>query len=68
MSTPIVNFAPGNSEFSDKNIGFGALELYIAISLPLMGLTFVAWYFVYWWEKRKDRNANARTQTDAEAV
>lgn len=55
MSPPIVNFPSNNSGFSYRNIGFGALEFIIAISLPLMCLTFAAWYIVHWREKRKEK-------------
>ncbi|KAK4952430.1 hypothetical protein LTR10_009236 [Elasticomyces elasticus] len=56
MSTPIVTFAPGSSSTSDSNISTGALGFYVAISLPLMILTFLSWYAVYWWENRKEKN------------
>ncbi|KAK5713543.1 hypothetical protein LTR15_011243 [Elasticomyces elasticus] len=48
MSTPIVSFAPGSSSTSDSNISTGALGFYVAVSLPLVILTFLSWYAVYW--------------------
>ena len=68
MSTPIVQFDNEGSGFSGQNIGFGALELYVAVSLPLMCLTFVAWYFVYWREKRKDKKKMGEQQKGGEIV
>lgn len=55
MSTPIVSFDNGSASFSGQNIGIGALQLYIAASLPLVILTFLGWWLVYWWESRRDR-------------
>lgn len=53
MSTPIVTFEAGNKSFSSNNIGQGALQFYVAISLPLMCLTFLVWYVVHWRESRQ---------------
>ncbi|KAK4894201.1 hypothetical protein LTR27_007569 [Elasticomyces elasticus] len=55
MSTPIVTFEPGSPSTSDRNVSAGALGFYVAVSLPLMVLTFLSWYAVYWWENRKER-------------
>ncbi|KAK5720387.1 hypothetical protein LTR17_015024 [Elasticomyces elasticus] len=68
MSTPIVSFAPGSSSTSDSNISTGALGFYVAVSLPLVILTFLSWYAVYWWENRKERKRQHRlpvTEEDA---
>lgn len=64
MSTPLVDFddeGPSSSTFSWKNVGVGALKLYLAISLPLIFLTFLAWYAVYWWEKRREEKERAKS-------
>lgn len=53
MSTPIVNFDHVEAGFGGQNIGSGALKLYLAVSLPLMFLTFLGWYLVYWRERRR---------------
>jgi hypothetical protein len=53
MSTPIVHFGPNSSGFSSQNIGTGALQFFLVISLPLMCLTFAAWYFVYLRERHR---------------
>ncbi|KAK5695171.1 hypothetical protein LTR97_008677 [Elasticomyces elasticus] len=67
MSTPIVTFAPGSSSPSDSNISTGALGFYVAISLPLMALTFLSWYAVYWWENRKERQRHQSLRLPEEA-
>lgn len=53
MSTPIVSFETDSKGFSSRNIGKGALQFYVAISLPLMCLTFFVWYAVHWRESRE---------------
>lgn len=60
MSTDIVRFDRSIKIFSPP-----ALNLFLAISLPLMFFTFVAWYLVYWWvdntkkkEKSKEKSSS----------
>ena len=53
LSTPVVHFDPNEVGFSYENIGWGALKLYITISLPLMLLTFLAWISMFWWEGKR---------------
>lgn len=53
MSTDIVNFHPSSVRISESAVSFAALRLYVALSLPLMFITFIAWYGVYWWVSRK---------------
>jgi hypothetical protein len=48
MSTDIVQFQDSKEIFS-----LGALQLYLAITLPMMALTFAAWWLVYWYVNRK---------------
>ena len=60
MSTPIVTFIEGSPSIADSNISVGALGFYCAVSLPLVLLTFVAWYAVYWWENRSDKRRKAK--------
>lgn len=64
MSTPIVTFEADNKSFSSNNIGQGALQFYVAVSLPLMCLTFFAWYIVHWWESRRAKQ-HAKAMEDA---
>ena len=53
MSTDIFKNTD-KGRFGD-GVDLGALKLYIAISLPLVFITLLAWYGVYWWETRKER-------------
>ena len=55
MSTPIVNFDKNKSDFHIKNIGFGALKLYLAISLPLVLVTLLARWAFSFREDQKER-------------
>merc|ERR1711939_1159859 len=50
MSTDIVRFDHSKEMFS-----MAALKLFLAISLPMMFLTFVAWYAVYWYVNNRAR-------------
>ncbi|CAK4030411.1 Hypothetical predicted protein [Lecanosticta acicola] len=52
MSTPIVNFDAPTSGFSLNNIGVGALELYLVVSLPLLCVTVLLWIAWYLHERR----------------
>ncbi|KAH7123564.1 hypothetical protein B0J11DRAFT_435355 [Dendryphion nanum] len=60
MSTDIVRFEQG----SDKNVSYGALTLYLTITLPLMVVTFAGWYAVYWWANVKNKS----TQLDLQSL
>lgn len=54
MSTDIVKF-PSIQE-SGKVFQLEALQLFLAITLPLMAVTFIAWWVVYWCvNRRQDR-------------
>lgn len=60
MSTPIVDFSNNDSylplNFSfNTNVGYGALKLFIAFSLPCVALTFLVWLGVHRYEKRKEK-------------
>jgi len=52
MSTDIIHFQ-AESKTSGKIFQLGALELYLAITIPLMAVTFAAWYLVYRWLNRR---------------
>jgi hypothetical protein len=60
MSTDIVTFPAGDANQSQRLVSYAALELYFEISLPLMVVTFAAWYGFYWWEMRKERLESKR--------
>jgi hypothetical protein len=70
MSTPIVNFPNKNeADFSFGNIGVGALKLYLAISLPLVLLTLVAWGVFSFREKRREkRKKSAEAISEKESM
>lgn len=53
MSTDI--FRATNTGQSGNTVQLGALRLYIAVSLPLVMVTMLGWYGVYWWETRKEK-------------
>jgi hypothetical protein len=54
MSTDIVRFQLGNDGETQKLFQVDALQLFLAICLPLMVVVFVAWYGVYWWVDQKE--------------
>jgi hypothetical protein len=53
MSTDIVKF-PSPQE-SGKVFQLGALQLYLAITLPITAVTFAAWLFVYLYVNRRQQ-------------
>jgi hypothetical protein len=55
MSTDIVQYQVAADGKSQEIFQLGALQLYLAITLPMMLLTFGAWYGVYFWVDRKER-------------
>ena len=57
MSTDIVQFDHSKEIFSSA-----ALKLFLAICLPMMFLTFVAWYAVYWWVNNREKVAKIKSQ------
>jgi hypothetical protein len=61
MSTDIVRFESPGGGPGPEVFEADALKLYAYISIPLMVLTFVAWYLIYKWEtwkaKKKKRKA-----------
>lgn len=62
MSTDILQFSKieGSNKF-EENYSPEALKRYVEITVPLMTVTFVAWYLVYLWvDKRQDVKALKR--------
>lgn len=55
MSTDIVQYQVSADGKSQEIFQLGALQLYLAITLPMMLLTFASWYGVYFWVDRKER-------------
>jgi hypothetical protein len=65
MSTDIVRFQKGDSGKSESVFSLEALRLFLAITLPLMVVSFLAWGVFYYWvttlrEKLRLVNAKAR--------
>lgn len=60
MSTDIIRFQEVNGK-TDRTFQSGALKLYLAITLPMMFLTFAGWWIFY---KRVDRDTNNMAQKD----
>ncbi len=65
MSTDIVNFKPTSTGSSGSRVELAALQLYLAISLPLVCVTLLAWYGFYWWEVRKERMDQEKVDREA---
>ncbi|KAK5232389.1 hypothetical protein LTR47_006602 [Exophiala xenobiotica] len=57
MSTDIVQYDHSKEIFS-----MAALKMFLAISLPMMFLTFVAWYAVYWYVNNRERVQKLKNQ------
>jgi hypothetical protein len=57
MSTDIVQYDHSKEIFS-----MAALKMFLAISLPMMFLTFVAWYAVYWYVNNRERVQKLKSQ------
>lgn len=67
MSTDIIRFERDDAGKSSKIFQLGAIQLYLAITLPLTFLVFIAWYGVYWWVDKKE-TVNRRRMTGIMAV
>ncbi|KIM97239.1 hypothetical protein OIDMADRAFT_130241 [Oidiodendron maius Zn] len=55
MSTDIIQYQVSADGKSQEVFQLGALQLYLAITLPMMLLTFASWYGVYIWVDRKEK-------------
>ncbi|KAI9866764.1 MAG: hypothetical protein M1813_000706 [Trichoglossum hirsutum] len=55
MSTDIIRFQTDQTGEPSRTFRLGALQLFLAITVPLMFVSFLAWYGVYWWVDRKDK-------------
>ena len=51
MSTDIVTWQ--TTQESGQVFQPGALKLYLAITIPMMAVTFAAWWGVYWYVNRR---------------
>jgi len=68
MSTDIVSFKTGEDGQSRKVFQWHALQLFLAICLPMMFVVFVAWYGVYWWVDQKEAEHQQRLLNESEQV
>lgn len=57
MSTDIVQYDHSKEIFS-----MAALKMFLAISLPMMFFTFVAWYAVYWYVNNREQVQRLKSQ------
>lgn len=55
MSTDIIRYQTNKEGSSVKVVQSGALRLFLAITLPMMVITFAAWYIVYWWVHNREK-------------
>jgi nitrate reductase NapE component len=68
MSTDIVRFQTGNDGQTQKVFQLDALQLFLAICLPMMAVVFVAWYGVYWWVNQEEAGQRQRRLNVSEQV
>jgi hypothetical protein len=68
MSTDIVTFQTGTDGQTQKVFQLDALQLFLAICLPMMVVVFVAWYGVYWWVDQKEAEQQQRQLDISEQV
>jgi hypothetical protein len=64
MSTDIVKFQTDAGGKSQKVFHLDALQLFLAIALPMMISVFGAWYAVYWWINRKEEGKRQQNMLD----
>ena len=56
MSTDILQYSKiPNTNNYEEDYSSAALKRYVSVTLPLMALTFLAWWILYWWVDRKQR-------------
>ena len=66
MSTDIVHWQVQDSGKSKETVSFGAIQIYLAVTLPCMFLTFVAAIGLYRWTKwREQRILKQQDVTEA---
>jgi hypothetical protein len=59
MSTDIIQYQGTNPGKDGEIFSLPALKLFLAISLPMMVLTFLAWGAIYYWARwRAERKSN----------
>lgn len=69
MSTDIVGFQQLENHESKRVFQLKALQLYLAISVPLIVITLLLSYFFYQWETREERiSGNADCEKNEPSV
>lgn len=66
MSTPIIQFASSDDAGmvpSREVFSLQALRLFFKITVPLMLATFLAWYVMYWWTRRRSKSRQIDQET-----
>jgi len=53
MSTDIIRFEALDGGLFKEHFSTKALKLFFAICIPLMLVTFVTWYIIYLWTKKR---------------
>jgi hypothetical protein len=64
MSTDIIRFQRGEDGQTQKMFELDALQLFLAICLPMMAVVFAAWYGVYWWVNQEEAERRQRRRLD----
>lgn len=67
MSTPIVHFDTTRNNFTVANIGFGALKMYLVISLPLVLLTLLVYGVVYIYDRHQEKKQLEKEENERNA-
>jgi hypothetical protein len=65
MSTDIVTWQTDSGGQTQRVYQSGALGLYLAITIPMMVVTFGAWRVVYEWMRYKERQETEKIRNEA---
>ncbi|RDW75413.1 hypothetical protein BP6252_06555 [Coleophoma cylindrospora] len=68
MSTDIIKYQADSNGTMVENYSPRALLLYLEITLPLMAVTFIAWFLVYKWVNRAQDKTIQKTLYDLKLV
>lgn len=65
MSTDIITWQTSQDGEQRRVVSVGALEIFLVATLPLMFLTFCAWYVVYRWLDWRQKSRWRRSSTSS---
>lgn len=65
MSTDIVHWQTPDPGALEKVVSSGAIQIFLAVTLPFMVITFVAAYGFYRWSNRQERKEMDRQAAEA---